>query len=157
MRKRTLQDWASIAEIVGAVAVVVSLIYVAFQIRDNTRALVSNSRQELAAQDMVYLSSVLDPTVLAVAQAKFVTGETLTDVEFSQLAERQHLNFRIFENAYYQYTIGVLEESQWKRYSEIIGQVICEAPASDMWARLRGGFTEAFRDVVEVSIQHCAE
>ncbi len=34
MPRRTLQDWASIAEIIGAVAIVISLVYVAFEIRE---------------------------------------------------------------------------------------------------------------------------
>jgi hypothetical protein len=34
-----LSDWASVAEIIGAVAVVVSLIYVGYQVNDNTSAI----------------------------------------------------------------------------------------------------------------------
>ncbi len=34
----TIQDWGAIGEIVGGVAVVVTLIYLALQIRQNTRA-----------------------------------------------------------------------------------------------------------------------
>ncbi|MHC4235283.1 MAG: hypothetical protein ACYSUQ_09230 [Planctomycetota bacterium] len=38
MAKLTLSSWASIAEIVSAIAVVLSLIYVATELRGNTRA-----------------------------------------------------------------------------------------------------------------------
>ena len=34
-----LQKWAHIAEITGAVAVVVSLLYVGYQVRENTAAM----------------------------------------------------------------------------------------------------------------------
>ncbi len=33
----TIQDWGAIGELVGGVAVIVTLIYLAFQIRQNTR------------------------------------------------------------------------------------------------------------------------
>jgi hypothetical protein len=36
--KRSLAEWANVAEIVGAFAIVVSLVFVGVQIRDNTRA-----------------------------------------------------------------------------------------------------------------------
>ncbi len=46
----SIQDWAAIAEIVGAVAVVASLIYLAVQIRQNTNGLSMSLRaSELAA------------------------------------------------------------------------------------------------------------
>jgi len=46
----SIQEWAAIAEIVGAVAVVASLIYLAVQIRQNTRGLsMSLKSTELAA------------------------------------------------------------------------------------------------------------
>jgi hypothetical protein len=38
MAKLTLSSWASIAEIVSAIAVVLSLIYVGTELRGNTRA-----------------------------------------------------------------------------------------------------------------------
>ena len=34
----SIQDWAAISEIVGAIAIIVSLIYVGVQLRQNTRA-----------------------------------------------------------------------------------------------------------------------
>ena len=36
MNKLSLSDWASLAEIVGALAVVISLVYVGVQISENT-------------------------------------------------------------------------------------------------------------------------
>ena len=45
MKRRTIQDWASIAEITGAVAVVFSLMYVGFEIRQSTKATEAQTRQ----------------------------------------------------------------------------------------------------------------
>ena len=46
----SIQDWAALAEIVGAIAVVASLVYLAVQIRQNTRELsMSLKSMELAA------------------------------------------------------------------------------------------------------------
>ena len=44
----TLQDWGSIGEVIGALAVVVTLIYLAKQIRQNTRAMDEGRKLALA-------------------------------------------------------------------------------------------------------------
>ena len=47
----TIQDWGAIGELVGGVAVVVTLIYLALQIRQNTRA-VRLSTSHAVAEDV---------------------------------------------------------------------------------------------------------
>ena len=42
----SLQDWASIAEIVGGIAVIVSLIYVGLQVNDSTSAIRSSAASD---------------------------------------------------------------------------------------------------------------
>ena len=49
-RKEKLQEYALIAEIIGAVAIVCSLIFVGLQIRQNSRISSVNAYQELISQ-----------------------------------------------------------------------------------------------------------
>ena len=101
MRHRTLQDWASIAEIAGGVAVVLSLI------------------------------------------------------EQSQLKTREHLNFRIFEHAHYQYQKGTLEEAEWDRYARIVRTKCTSEPAQAMWGEASETFQPEFRRVVDEIFTDC--
>ena len=41
--KRTLQDWANLAEITGTAAIIFSLVFVGFQVSDNTREMRSTA------------------------------------------------------------------------------------------------------------------
>ncbi len=50
MVKKQLSDWASIAEIIGAIAVVMSLLYVGYEIQRNTKVGLASNRQEIAAR-----------------------------------------------------------------------------------------------------------
>ena len=50
--KAKLQEFALIAEIVGAIAVVISLIYVGLGVRQNTDAIQVANHQALVALDM---------------------------------------------------------------------------------------------------------
>ena len=156
MGPRTLQDWASIAEIAGAVAVVISLVYVGYGLRENTRAIEAQTRQAFAAQDLTFIGSGLDQTVVARALAKLQSDEELSHVEQSQLETRQHLNFRIFENAYYQYQKGTLEQAEWARYARIIRRNICaNEPAQSMWNGHPTTFQPDFRRVVDEIFATC--
>ena len=134
MPRRSLAEWASIAEIVASIAVILSLVYLAYEVRQNTLVMQANARQEFAAQDLAYLATALDPSIVAQALAKFEEGEALTSLEHSQLVNRQHMNFRVFENAHYQFRRGTLEASEWGRYRVIVHSLICEyEPAQTMW------------------------
>ena len=63
MAKLTLSSWASIAEIVSAVAVVLSLVYVATEMRGNTRAVEAAALVEvnkIAREHLLLVSSSPD-------------------------------------------------------------------------------------------------
>ena len=61
-----LQKWALIAEITGALAIIFSLIYVGYELNDNTRALEQQSIQNRAdTLNGPFLNSPLIPGILA--------------------------------------------------------------------------------------------
>ncbi len=155
MAHRTLQDWASIAEIAGGVAVVLSLIYVGYGLRENTRAIEAQTRQAFAAGDLTFFETALDQTVVAAALAKEEAGEELSLIEQSQLKTREHLNFRIFEHAHYQYQKGTLEEAEWARYARIVRNKCTSEPAQAMWSGGGETFQPEFRRVVDEIFTHC--
>ena len=60
-RQLSIQDWAAFGEIVGAVAVVVTLVYLAVQIRQNNNQLKQQSYQTWVAANMDLNMATLDP------------------------------------------------------------------------------------------------
>ena len=94
---------------------------------------------------------------MAAAASKLEEGYDLTPLEHSQLVKRQHMNFRIFENAYYQYRKGTLELPEWGRYNSLIEVLLCEdEPAQTMWTRFHPTFVPEFRDAVEAIRRRCS-
>jgi hypothetical protein len=93
MSKLKLSDWASVAEIVAAVAVAVSLLFVGLELQHNTAASESATREAINQKDIEFLSLYVDPAVLAVANAKAQNGETLSTLEESQLVAAEYVNF----------------------------------------------------------------
>ena len=141
---------SEVAQIVSAVAVVVSLIYVGYEIRQNTAAARAATRQAVAETDLAFVSGPLDPALVARAETKRRTGQELTEEEELVLFERQHLNFRVFENAHYQFETGLLEPEVWERHLRIIASNLStNASAFAMWTRNGPQFTESFQAVVD--------
>lgn len=157
----SIEELGALGELVGAIASVVLLVYIAIQIRHssktlehNTRAIQAATRQAFTAQDQAYLCSSLDASVLAVAVAKLESGEELSALELSQLIGRQHVNFRVFESAFSQHQRGVLDESEWERYRRIIGFLMrADGPARQMW----NGMRELFHPDFIVEVESLAE
>ena len=156
MESSKLDKITSIAEIVGAIAIVISLLFLSFQVRENTIAVRAQTRQALSEQDISYFEAGLDPSIVAGAIAKSQMEDSLSFIEFSQLHRLQNLNFRIFENAYYQMNAGTLEKREWERYKTIIQILICHNEnAGQMWASSQVTFSKDFAELVNDIESQC--
>ena len=144
-----IMELGALGELVGAIASLVLLGYIALQLRENTRATEAASRQSFAEEDLIFLNTALDPSVIARGLAKTTAGEELSPLERSQLIERQHLNFRIMEHAHYQ----LLDDTEWDRYHRIVQFAMRENEyARAMFELWRPTFNPRFLAYVEAEI-----
>lgn len=104
---------SSVSNLVSAVAVVVSLLYVAVQLRQNTKAVIAGSRQGLLDSDLGlisdYIAYAIDPHLIG------------DDARLSLEDERRFTwivikAIRIREWAWHQYMVGALDEASWRSY-----------------------------------------
>lgn len=115
----TLQDLGNIGEFVAAIGVIVSLVYLAAQIRQNTRT----TRSEMLQQHSLSLQEQLI-ALGSSADASRVLNSGLRD--WDDLAEDDQTRFSLmmagtfqgFESAYQQYRSGLLEEELWSSYRD---------------------------------------
>jgi hypothetical protein len=126
----TLQDWGAIGELVGAVAVVVTLIYLAKEIRLNTRAMAEGRRLALAQtyqmrsdalQAMLVQaadSEHIGPIIIKLTELGYPADVTALDAlnEFErgrfrmwQIAQQTH-----WDNMHYQYQQGYLDPEYYE-------------------------------------------
>ena len=114
---------SAVGEIVSATTVVVTLIYLAIQIRHSTKATQAVSIQTASALDQDFLLAVgADPTT-AHTWTKYLTApQTLTDDERLQGAFLLGAVMRRLENIYLQKQLGSLSEEGWvSRQSLFVG------------------------------------
>ncbi len=132
----TLEQWAYVADIVGAVVIVASLVYVAMQVRQNTKAQFAASRQATLASDLELLSMMVDYPEDALG-----LGATPDDVRSTAFLVAY---LRIREFAWYQYQSGILDQTTWESYLAPTAVFFDSELARRIWAsnviRLDAGF-----------------
>ena len=109
MRKLTLTEWANIAEVIGAIAVVASLLYVGYEIQRNTKVGLASNRQAIAdrAQELALYSGEIGIDRL-IFDANGDKVE-LTEAEQRRLIAYVGALLRTTEEAYLLYRDGLLD------------------------------------------------
>ncbi len=107
----TLQDFGNLGELIGAIAVVISLVYLAAQIRQNTRALHSSSYSQAAEQLWLVNLAIAQDHDLARIMAD--TGTPLSLEDTARLSAALNNLFFGSENLFRQYERGLLDSDTW--------------------------------------------
>ena len=146
----------SMSELVGALAVVITLVYLGTQIRASTKASKAVVREGVANSLQNTMLARLDSEVLARAGVKQTSGEALDGLEKNQLFWWHCMWWRTYENIYYQYKNGYLEEVEWQGYEQVISRSFDPSnPTAQMsqlaWSHFNqvGGLSTDFIDHVE--------
>jgi hypothetical protein len=135
MAKLRLSDWASIAEVIGAAAVVISLIYVGVQVRDNTEAVRAANRQILVGRAHFATSSIAANAELAEAYAKVSIGETLTPTELVQFGFAIRAMLYDIQEAFLLHEELSLDEDYWRTRVALFDSFMNQQLAKDVYMR----------------------
>jgi hypothetical protein len=131
-----LTDWASVAEIISGIAVVITLIFLVQGIRENT-AIVRVSVYEGLIQEINAWNHdrVRDPEVERIVSVLFSGDiEALDERDRSRLITFIQALFRTYERAYFSRQYGVIGEAEWPNgdVSNEIYVQISEMPESSV-------------------------
>lgn len=137
---------SSVAEIIGATGVIVSLIYLASQVKQNTKASQASTRQALADGAQRLAVDIVECDDMARIMMDALNGNELKPHEIFRLEGRAYRDLRFWDNAYYQYTEGLLTEDEWDGFRENL-KVLMQFPYySEYWANFQIMFSAPFRD-----------
>jgi hypothetical protein len=126
----TLQDWGALGEVVGALSVVITLIYLTKQIRLNTRAM-EESRKLALAQTYQMRSDALQAMTVQAADSKHIGPiiDKLTQLGYpedvtsiAKLTSDERSRFRLWQiaqqthwdNMFFQYQHGYLDDESYE-------------------------------------------
>ena len=151
-----LSDWASIAEIFGAVAIVVSLVFVGLQIRDNTVAIQAATYQEHLGYELNLLTTAASDSGLAENYAIGSRGGTLDGLEGSDVAKTRWLwlaTYRLYEGFYLQYLRGTLSTEDWESRRQVAEEFLSYPMACQFANGI--AFGGEFRDYILEVNENC--
>jgi hypothetical protein len=133
LRNLPLDKWASLAEIVSAVAVVISLIYVGYQINENTGEIRAANRQQLVDRAHEATMSFATSTDLADVMAKASVGAELSLSEQSQYEYAVRAVLYDVQEAFLLHREGRLDEGYWQTRQALILAYISTQTGYDVY------------------------
>ena len=144
-----LETIARIAEIVSSIAVVVSLIYVGMQVRQNTRALRATTYNAVTANSISILSAMdSHPEYTEFLVRVQADPAAATPAEQMRFHLSMLSGFRHWDNLYYQYRNGMLEAEMWSSYDHTMTAWL-EIPSwRDWFARNAGCFSASLQALI---------
>ena len=143
-------NWSAIGaagEVLGAVAVVLSLVYVAAQVRQNTKALrgaaTANAIASLRDWNKELISNV------AVARVWGRGVENMNDLDDDGRAQFIVLAFNLFktlEDMHFQFRQGSMDPEVWEGWEHFASIYLKRPGSQQYWAQRRPLFSRSFQD-----------
>ena len=145
--KMKLKNWASVAEIIGALAVVISLIYVGIQVNDGAGAARSAAANDVnVALQEWYMEVGSDQHTSALLYRGLVSEQALPDEEEFQFLMMTHGFFLGVQNSYLLAQEGTIDEELRNSLRNAISGIQNLPGMSRYWRQrksyLHSGFVE---------------
>ena len=130
----TLVDLANIGQVVGAFAVVASLVFVGLQVRQNTKATRATALQMNADYWLACFSMLADRRFSEIYSKGALGRVELEAGQFGQFFLLCRATFMGCENQHHQYTAGLLDDDAYRGYEATIREQIAAFPGiRAMW------------------------
>jgi len=149
VKKLSLTDLSQIAEIIGAVAIIASLVFVGMQIRQNTSAIQSSAAQSVHQNFSAwYFSAQSDPVLLAVSTKGLQDYGSLTDTEKAQFIAMFMAFCSNTQDAFYKWREGSLAPELWKSWELVSMNFFSTQGGAAFWDERGYMFADAFQSYV---------
>ena len=139
-----LADWASIGSLVSSIAVLISLIYLAIQVRQAERNQQASIRQGRATRVVDIILAAGDPSY-AEALAKGTAGASdISRAEFGQFTAVYGAFLASAEDTFLQHREGLLSEAMFASFRESWRQTLAQPGVRALWRLRRHAFEAGF-------------
>jgi len=149
----SIQDWGAISEMVGAIAIVVSLIYVGVQLRQNTRATrVSTSQAFVQTYGGMVSPLMQEPAFRDIYWRGLAGLSNLHGSELAAFGAWTGHTIRGWESFYFQWKARAFEDQIWSGWKQQFLDLFGYPGVQEVWTIRRRHFSEEFREFVEREI-----
>lgn len=142
--------WRPLVDAVGTLAVVVSLVYVGVQVRQNTAAIQTSTSQDIYElhQDRA-MPEMENPEFAALLLRVERASELVSAVDSLRYRRYLNLNLNLQEAVYTNALNGTLEEEMAAGWLEGMTTVICRPWMRQYWEERRQGYHRVFRAAMD--------
>jgi len=142
----------ALAQLIAAIGVIVSLFYLAAQIRQNTRSMRAVVVDSLAHSLVDLLGpQAYDPKSMRAFSVVTENWHNATEEDRIRAVPFIFATFKLFENAWFQQRQGTLDPQQWEGWDVYIRMYHHPPGVKTWWLMRRAAFAAGFRDYVETS------
>ena len=154
MRKLNLSDWASVAEIAGTVAVVISLLFVAFSLERNTTAVSGQTTDDLARElSQIDLIVLTNPELMMVTIKGRVDPDGLSELEREQYKNWAMMYLDVWERMHHREKEGLIQPQTIEGWNEYFAEWAKRNLTREIWKEIRWNWpTSDFGDLVDAAL-----
>lgn len=121
---------ADLSEILSSIAIVITLVYLTIEIRQNTNALAGQTRQAVLASAQAELTQLLENPDLVVTMAS--TGPLESPQQHVRMDAWLSQTMRGREFAWLQYQAGTIDQAQWDTETAVLLSIF-DSPLNRVW------------------------
>lgn len=145
MRTLKLSDWAHLSEIAASILVVVTLIYVGYELSLNTKTMQHAAYQttviQLGENDRLLAT---DEDLLRIVAVASRSPSDLTDIEWLRFERYLFPIFGTWEYMRMAQEDGALSEAQWRALEPYFRSIACEPGGIRFWTKNPTAWSESF-------------
>ena len=146
----SLEDLGNVGEFVAAVAVVVTLGFLAVQIRQNSRTLKASAAQSVLQSLSEALRAVAEsPGLARVINQGLTEFDKLDETDQNQLFFWLFAWFRLVEQAYQHHAMGNIQEGTWAGQVAHLKGSLASPAVVRFWTARRSAFSQEFQEFVD--------
>lgn len=139
------QDLASIADIVGALGVMISLVFVGLQVMQANKQSRIAARQEQVVSTALISRLIAENAQLSDIWTRAIAGLELTPAEQTQLVGYLMVVERMQEGLYWQYLDGEVDEELWQAHRKQARAAQNFPVVAAAWKLRKGFFSERYQ------------
>jgi hypothetical protein len=149
----SLLEWGALGELVGGVAIIISLIYVGVQVKQNTDALRLRTVHD-AAEDMadLYLKPAENGELADIFMRGLQDINGLSGLERVRLYGFFHKFFRTYENVLFQHEQGVLDLQTYQGITRQFMAIVSMPGGESYWGDRKSWFSDRFQAHIDTEL-----
>ena len=148
----------SIVELTSAGAILVGLIFVGLELKQNSAASQADAMQgllEMGNQTLIEIAASSDFADLVVRARKSL--DDLTESEYLQYYSYIQADWNVWEHTFYSHSNGTMDDKLWRTWDISFYYLYCEKSSRLIWNELEPYFGLEFRDhLKEINEEECA-